>query len=124
MVPVEETPVDDVMFRCLISWPSRLRFSSRRSRQQPPIVEDASPTLPSTEPPPPSPEPVHLTVLISMPTPFAHAKAGHENGGPPVVELRIHTKCNAMKISINVESFGLSFYLHRVSAPMRLCLHD
>jgi len=45
--------------------------------------------LPSTEPPPPSPEPVHLTVLISMPTPFAHAKAGHENGGPPVVELGV-----------------------------------
>jgi len=89
MVPVKETPADDVTFRRLTSWPSRLRFSSRRSRHQPPIVEDASPTLPSTDPPPPSPEPVHLTVLISMPTPFAHAKAGHENGGPPVVELGV-----------------------------------
>lgn len=87
MVPVKETPADDVMtFRRLTS---RLRFSSRRSRDQPPIVENASPSLPSTDPPPPPLEPVRLTVLISMPTPFAHAKAGLENGGPPVVELGI-----------------------------------
>ena len=89
MVPIEETPVDDVMFRRLTTWPSRLRFSSCRTRHQPPIVEDASPTLPSTELPPPSPEPVHLTVLISMPTPLVHVKAGQENGGPPVVELGV-----------------------------------
>jgi len=89
MVPVKETPADDVRFGRLTSWPSRLRFSPNRSRRQPPIVADASPTLPSTEPPPPPPEPVHLTVLISMPTPFAHTKAGQENGGPPVVELGV-----------------------------------
>jgi len=92
MVPVDETPADDVRFGRLASWPARLRFSPNRSRRQPPIVTvaDSSPTLPSTEPPPPlSPEPVHLTVLISMPTPFAHTKAGQENGGPPVVELGV-----------------------------------
>lgn len=81
----------DVMFRRLTSWPSRLRFSPNRSRHQhqPPIAADASPTLPSVEPPPPSPDPVDLTVLISMPSPFAHTKAGQENGGPPVVELGV-----------------------------------
>ena len=81
--------MDDVRFRRLTSWPTRLRFSPNRSRRQLPIVADASPTLPSMEPPPPSPEPVHLTVLISMPTPFSHMKTAQEYGGPPVVELGV-----------------------------------
>jgi len=87
--PVKETPADDVTFRRLTSWPSRLRIPSRRSRHQPPIVDDPSSTLPSTELPPPSPEPVHLTVLTLMSTPFADTKAGKENGGRPVVELGV-----------------------------------
>jgi hypothetical protein len=34
-----------------------------------------------------SPDPMHLTVLISMPS--AHMNAGKENGEPPVVELGV-----------------------------------
>lgn len=87
MVPVTKTPEHDVNFQRLASWRSRLGFSPYRNHR--PIVAEASLIDPSMEPAAPSPAPMHLTFLISMPTPLARTKAGQGNGGPPVVELGV-----------------------------------
>ncbi|KAI9457487.1 hypothetical protein BJY52DRAFT_501922 [Lactarius psammicola] len=62
------------------------------SRAPPTITGLASSLEPSTSSPlpslPPS-EPVHLAVLISMPTRTARGRSEHENGGPPVVEFGV-----------------------------------
>jgi hypothetical protein len=87
VVPVTNTPEHDVNFQRLASWRSRVRFSPHRNHR--PIVADPSPIVPSMEPPASSPAPMHLTFLISMPTPMTRTKVGQENGGPPVVELGV-----------------------------------
>jgi len=87
LVPVEKTPARGVRLQHPASWRSRLRFPSLGRR--PPIAPDLPPADPSSESPASSSESVHLTVLISMPTPLIHGKARQDNEGPPVVELGI-----------------------------------
>jgi hypothetical protein len=87
LVPVDKAPARDVRLQHPASWRSRLRFLSLGRR--PPIASDVPPADPSPESPASSSESVHLTVLISMPTPLAHGKARQDNEGPPVVELGI-----------------------------------
>ncbi|KAI0297764.1 hypothetical protein BC826DRAFT_1001249 [Russula brevipes] len=86
LVPVEKTPARGVRLQHPASWRSRLRFPLLGRRPQ--TAPDLPPADPLPESPASSSESVHLTVLISMPTPL-HGKARQDNEGPPVVELGI-----------------------------------
>lgn len=89
LVPATEPPAKFLSSQHT-SWRSQLPIPFLGSRRSDP--PSTAPTTPSLEPPAPPPhssEPIHLSVLISMPMPPAYGKVEHSNGGPPVVEFGI-----------------------------------
>jgi len=90
MVPVTKSPESDLKFQ-RASWRSRLRIPAFATRHP---VEPDLPIVPPLESPPafPAPassEPIHLSVLVSMPMPPVRWVTQRENGEPPVVELGV-----------------------------------
>jgi len=87
MVPVTKSPESDMRFQ-RASRRSRLRIPAFAARH--PVEPDPPPSEPPPAFPAPAPsDPIHLSVLVSMPMPPVPWMIQRENGGPPVVELGV-----------------------------------